>query len=84
MILNQIKIMNSAIVMFGVLTIIFGVIISYLLISTTLRIGQSMINIQNQYASMIEAQKNEIYGYGLIGAAIVLIGILITKEGFKR
>jgi len=84
MILNQIKIMNSAMVMFGILTIIFGVIVSYLLISTTFKIGQSMINIQNQYASMIEAQKNEIYGYGLVGAAIVLAGVLITREGLRR
>jgi len=84
MILNQIRIMNAAIVMFGILTIIFGVIASYLLISTTFRIGQSIINIQNQYASMIEVQKNQIYNYGMVSATVILIGILITWQGFRR
>ena len=84
MILNQIRIMNAAIVMFGILTIIFGVIASYLLISTTFRIGQSMINIQNQYANMIKVQKNQIYNYGMVSATIILIGILITWQGFRR
>jgi archaellum component FlaG (FlaF/FlaG flagellin family) len=76
--------MNSAIVMFGVLTIIFGVIASYLLVSTTFRIGKSMIDIQDKYASMIEVQKNQIYNYGMISATIILIGILITWQGFRR
>jgi len=76
--------MNVAIVMFGVLTIIFGIIVSYLLISSVLNLSESMINIQNQYTSMIRAQKNVIHGYGLFGAAIVLIGVLITREGIKR
>jgi hypothetical protein len=76
--------MDSALLAFGVTIIIFGIIISYLLVTSVLKVGQSIIDIQTQTADLIQTQNNGILSSTLIGGAIILVGVLITREAFKR
>ena len=66
---------------FGTFTIISGLLISYLLLTSVINLSKS---IENQYSYLSQIQKNKINSYGLIGAMIVLIGTLIVREAFKR
>jgi len=76
--------MNTTLLLLGVSTIIFGIIISYFLVASVFKIGQAIIEIQTQTTSLIEIQRNEIISTTLIGGAIILIGVLITREAFRR
>jgi uncharacterized protein YjeT (DUF2065 family) len=76
--------MDSALLAFGVTIIIFGIIISYFLVTSVLKIGRSVVDIQTQTADLIQTQNNEILSTTLIGGAIILIGVLIIKEALKR
>ena len=73
--------MDKALLLFGSLMIIFGIIISYLLITSILNLGMS---IADQYSNLPQVQRNKINASTLIGAAIVLIGVLIVRKAFKR
>jgi len=73
--------MDKALLFFGIIIIFFGIIIFVLLLTSVINIGQS---IKDQYSSIPQAEKNLIHSYALINAAIVLIGILIIKQAFKR
>jgi uncharacterized membrane protein YdcZ (DUF606 family) len=75
--------MKSVFLVLGVSTVIFGVIISYLLVSSVMKFGQAIEEIQAQSFRLTDIQRNQIMGSSLIGAAIVLIGVILTREGFK-
>jgi hypothetical protein len=76
--------MDSALLAFGITIIIFGIIISYLLVTSVFKIGRSVVDVQTQTADLIQTQNNGILSSTLIGGAIILIGVLIIKEAFKR
>jgi len=74
--------MNTVLLVLGVSIIIVGIVISYVLVASVLKIGQAMIEIQSQ-ASLISTKRNQIINTSLIGGAIILIGVLITRKAFR-
>ena len=77
-------IMNTALLLLGITITIFGIIITYLLVVSVFKMGQSMIEMQTQTESLIQTQMNGIVSTTLIGGALILIGILVVREAFRR
>ncbi len=73
--------MDKALLFFGALIIFFGIIFFYLLLTSAINMGQS---IKDQYATLPQAGKNKINDSAMISAVIVLIGVLVIKQAFKR
>lgn len=75
--------MNKILLAFGVSTIIFGVILSYVLVASIFKAGQTIMEIQDQTTSLIAAKRNEIINNSLIGGTVILIGVFITRRAFR-
>lgn len=75
--------MKSILLVLGVSTIIFGIIITYFLMTSIIKFGQAIEEIQAQSFRLTDIQKNQILGSSLIGAVIVVIGVVLTKQAFK-
>jgi len=73
--------MDKALLFLGLIIIIFGILISYLLVASAINLGKS---VKGQYSGLPQLQQNEIYIFTPINIVIVLIGIIILREGFKR
>ena len=73
--------MDKALLFFGVIIIIFGIVIFFLLLTSVMSLGKS---IKDEYSSLPQVKRNEINSYALISAAVVLIGVIIVRKGFKR
>jgi hypothetical protein len=76
--------MNTVLLLLGLSIIIFGVIISYIVIASVLKLEQSMSEIIIQAKSLTNTQKNQIINNTLIGEIIILIGFLIIREALRR
>jgi hypothetical protein len=73
--------MNTVLLFLGILTIILGLVVSYVLLAFVFKLEQVITKIQAQ--SLTQAQKNGIINTTLIGGVIVFIGVLITREALK-
>lgn len=73
--------MDKALLFFGSIIIIFGILIFYLLVTSAINLGKS---VKEQYSSLPQLRENEIYIFTPINLVIVLIGIVILREAFKR
>jgi len=73
--------MDKALLVFGALIIFFGILFFYLILTSAINVGKS---IKDQYTSLPEVRRNQINISVLVSAAVVLIGILIVKEAFKK
>jgi len=73
--------MDKALLFLGTIIIIFGIFVFYLLITSAINLGKS---IKDQYPVLPQVQENEIYIFTPINIVIVLIGIVIVREAFKR
>jgi len=76
--------MNNTLLFLGISIIIFGVIISYIVIASVLKLEQSMSEIITQAKSLTNTQKNQIISNTLIGEIIIVIGFLIIREALRR
>jgi len=76
--------MNTTLLLLGLSIIIFGVIISYIVIASVLKLEQSMSEIITQAKSLTNTQKNQIISNTLIGEIIIVIGFLIIREALRR
>ena len=73
--------MDKALLIFGALIIFFGILFFYLLLTSAISMGRS---IKEQSSTLPELQQNQIYIFTSISAVVILIGILIVREAFKR
>jgi len=73
--------MDKTLVFFGIFLIILGVLVAYYVLTSVIAFGQI---IKTRSSSIPGVKMNEIYLYGFIDIIIVLIGILVIREGFKR
>jgi uncharacterized membrane protein YidH (DUF202 family) len=80
----QNNLMNTPLLLLGLSIIIFGVVISYIVISSVLKIQESMTNIINQAKGLTNTQKNQIINNTLIGEIIIVVGFLVVREALKR
>lgn len=63
---------------------ISGLIITYLVVSTFLKINQTFTKIQEETETMLVTKKNMIYSSSLIGAVLIVIGFYLIKRGFTE
>ena len=75
--------MNTILLLFGFSTIVFGIVLTYVLVASVFKAGQAIIRIQDQTTSLIATKRNEIINTSLIGGAVILIGVLITKKALR-
>jgi len=80
---NRFMIMNTILLLFGFSTIVFGIVLTYVLVASVFKAGQAIIRIQDQTTSLIATKRNEIINTSLIGGAVILIGVLITKKALR-
>ena len=73
--------MDKALILFGAIIIFFGMLVFYLLFTSVINLGKTLAG---QYSSLPELQQNQINIFTPVSAAIVLIGVMIVREGFKR
>jgi hypothetical protein len=73
--------MDKALLLFGTLIIFFGILFFYLLLTSAIDMAQS---VKDQYSTLPQVKKNQINISALISATIILIGVLIVREAFKR
>lgn len=76
--------MKPILLVLGAASIIFGIIISYILIASVLRFEQTIEEIQTQSLKLTDIERNQVLGSSLIGASLVMIGIILTREALKR
>jgi hypothetical protein len=74
---------NKTILLLGITILISGLIITYLLILSFLKINQSLIKIQEETESMFTGIKNMFYSTTIVGGALVLIGFYLIKRALK-
>jgi uncharacterized membrane protein len=72
------------ILLLGLLFMISGLIITYLVVSTFLKINQTFTKIQEETETMLVTKKNMIYSSSLIGAVLIVIGFYLIKRGFTE
>lgn len=80
----QNNLMNTPLLLLGLSIVIFGVVISYVVVSSVLRIQESMSNIIVQAKSLTNTQKNQIINNTLIGEIIIVVGFLVIREALKK
>ena len=73
--------MDKALLFFGAFIIILGIVIFYLVFISIINLGQA---IKGQATGLPQLKKNEIYVFTPISLVIVVIGVLILREAFKR
>jgi len=73
--------MDKALLVFGALIIFFGLLFFYLLLNSAINLGRS---IKEESSTLPQLQKNEIYIFTPLSAVIILIGVLVIREAFKR
>ncbi len=79
------RIMNYTMLSFGLMMIIFGLIVTYVMISSFIKITANFEQLGQQliYTGVI-AKRNEIITNSLPGLVMVVIGVLFIRIGFKR
>jgi hypothetical protein len=65
--------------------IIFGLIVTYIMVNSFIKITTSFEEMSKQLASeTVKAKRNEITMNSLPGLVIVTVGVLLIRIGFKR
>ena len=73
--------MDKALLFFGVIIIILGIVIFYLVITSFINLG---LSIKEQSSTLPQLQENEIYLLTPISSVIVSIGVLMLKKAFEK
>jgi len=73
--------MDKALLVFGILIIFLGVLFFYLILTSAINLGRS---IKGQSKTLPQLQQNEIYIFTPLSAVVVLIGVFIIREAFRR
>jgi hypothetical protein len=77
--------MNYTLISFGLMIIIFGLIFTYVMISSLITMTAKFEQMGKQLASdTLKAQRNEIFTNSLPGLVVVAIGILLIRIGLKK
>jgi len=77
--------MNYSLLSFGLMMIILGFIITYVMISSFIRITANFEQLTQQISSeAVRVRRNEIISNSLPGLVLVAIGVLLIKLGFRR
>lgn len=77
--------MNYTLLSFGLMMIIFGLIVTYIMVNSFIKITTSFEEMSKQLASeTVKAKRNEITMNSLPGLVIVTVGVLLIRIGFKR
>jgi ABC-type nickel/cobalt efflux system permease component RcnA len=77
--------MNYTLISFGLMIIIFGLIFTYVMISSLITMTANFEQMEKQLASdTLKAQRNEIFTNSLPGLVVVAIGILLIRIGLKK
>jgi len=77
--------MNYTMLSFGLMMIIFGLIFTYIMINSFIKITTNFEELSKQLASeTVKAKRNEIAINSLPGLVLVVIGVLLLRLGFKR
>jgi hypothetical protein len=77
--------MNYTLISFGLMIIIFGLIFTYVMISSLITMTANFEQMGKQLASdTLKAQRNEIFTNSLPGLVVVAIGILLIRIGLKK
>jgi len=77
--------MNYTLLSFGLMMIIFGLIVTYIMVNSFIKITTSFEEMSKQLASeTVKAKRNEIAMNSLPGLVIVTVGVLLIRIGFKR
>lgn len=73
--------MDKTLLFFGIFVIIVGIVIFYLIFISIVNLGQS---IKGQATGLPQLKQNEIYVFTPISLVIVVIGVLVLREAFKK
>jgi len=73
--------MDKTILFFGIIIIFFGILIAYFLLTSAVAFGQT---IRSRSTSIPGVKMNEIYFYSFVDIMVVLIGVVIIIEAFKK
>lgn len=73
--------MDKALIVFGILIIIVGIVVFYLTLVSVMNLGQS---IKDQSSGLPQLQEHEITISAPISVVIILIGAVIVVKSLKR
>lgn len=77
--------MNYTLLSFGLMMIIFGLIVTYIMVNSFIKITSNFEEMSKQLTSeTVKAKRNEITMNSLPGLVIVTVGVLLIRIGFKR
>jgi uncharacterized protein (UPF0333 family) len=74
--------MNIVILFSGIASLIFGIIITYFLISMMLTTEEKLNEVEQQAIDAINAQKNGIYVGYLMVIFFIILGIIEIRESY--
>jgi len=78
--------MNKVYFLFGMISLITGLILSYFLIVSLLKFGEAFTEMEKEAERMLGTQIsiNMLHYTPLVGGLLILIGVYLLKRAFRK